>query len=237
MSLLKVPLIFSDAIGMRITGKPPNAPLPRVQHVVPDWREQFLRSLSGPCVLLRAISWSVELIETLVILASHTQSSALSRHILDTLMFRHGRTVQGIGITPLFLLGNVLTITGTAIRIACYRTLGSQFTFELSIFKNHRLVVDGPYAFVRHPSYSGMILTIIGAICSQLSGSWITQSGLLETCVGKVLVAYWVLVASAVIVSLILRIPSEDKMLRSAFGVEWDRWCRRVPYCLVPGIY
>ncbi|KAF8902974.1 hypothetical protein CPB85DRAFT_1377130 [Mucidula mucida] len=144
-------------------------------------------------------------------------------------MFRHGRTVQGIGITPLFLQENVLTITGTAIRIACYRTLGSQFTFELSIFKNHRLVVDGPY--------TGMMLTIIGAICSQLSGSWITQSGLLETCVGKVLVAYWVLVASAVIVSLILRIPSEDKMLRSAFGVEWDRWCRRVPYCLVPGIY
>ncbi|KAF9022792.1 hypothetical protein BDZ89DRAFT_188068 [Hymenopellis radicata] len=237
MSLLKVPLLFSDAIGMRISGKPPNATLPRVQHVVPDWREQFLRSLSGPCVLLRAISWSVELIETLVILASHTQSSPLSRHILAALMFRHSRTAQGIGITPLFLFGNVLTITGTFIRISCYRTLGSQFTFELSILKNHRLVVDGPYAFVRHPSYTGMILTIVGAICSQLSGSWIAQSGLLETCVGKVLVGYWVLVASAVIVSLMLRIPREDEMLRRTFGVEWDRWSQRVPYCLVPGVY
>ncbi len=53
MSLIKVPLLFADAIGMRITGKPPNEPLPLIEHVVPDWREKFLKSLAWPCVLLR----------------------------------------------------------------------------------------------------------------------------------------------------------------------------------------
>lgn len=55
--LLKIPLLFSDAIGMRITGKPPNLPLPLEEHVVPDWRERFLKSLAWPCVFLRVRSF------------------------------------------------------------------------------------------------------------------------------------------------------------------------------------
>lgn len=54
--LLKVPLLFLDAIGMRVTGTPPNGALPREQHVVPDWRERFLKSLAWPCVVLRVNS-------------------------------------------------------------------------------------------------------------------------------------------------------------------------------------
>ncbi|KAK0448507.1 hypothetical protein EV421DRAFT_1732786 [Armillaria borealis] len=235
MSLIKVPLLFADAIGMRITGKPPNEPLPLIEHVVPDWREKFLKSLAWPCVLLRAIYWSAGIIEMTVIIANHTPSLAVSQFITSTIVFNSRN--HGIAITPLFLFGNFLTIVGTAIRLQCYRALGRLFTFELSIRQDHRLVSEGPYAVVRHPSYTGMILTITGAICSQYSGSWLTECGLLDMWFGKVLAIYWLLVAGAVVTSLILRISVEDRLLQRKFGNEWVEWSRKVPYGLIPWVY
>ncbi|SJL11954.1 uncharacterized protein ARMOST_15368 [Armillaria ostoyae] len=234
MSLLKIPLLFSDAIGMRITGTPPNNPLPSVEHIVPDWRENFLKSLAWPCIFLRFISWSICIIETTVILAHHCPSLPASHLILSILAF-NGNT-DGIAITPLFLLGNVLTVVGTVIRLHCYSALGRLFTFELSIQRDHRLIVHGPYAVVRHPSYTGMILTILGAICSQSTGSWVVEFGLIDMWYGKVLAVYWLLVAAAVIASLLLRISVEDRLLRKRFGREWIDWNRRVPYALIPGV-
>ncbi|KAF9027753.1 ICMT-domain-containing protein [Hymenopellis radicata] len=233
--LLKIPLLFSDAIGMRITGKPPNSPLPPEEHIVPDWRERFLKSLAWPCVFLRGISWSLEIIETVVILLAST-NHPFPEYVLSRLEFRPHAS-RAIAITPLFLLGNALTMLGTFLRLQCYHTLGRFFTFELSIQQGHRLITDGPYAVVRHPSYTGMILTIVGAICSQATGSWVTQSGLLDMWLGKLLVGYWILVASAVVLSLCLRTSREDEMLEKKFGEQWIEWSRRVPYSLVPGVY
>ena len=53
--MFKVPLIVLDAIGMRITSRPPPRPhsSEKLQPIVPDWREAFLRSLALPCILLR----------------------------------------------------------------------------------------------------------------------------------------------------------------------------------------
>lgn len=160
----------------------------------------------------------------------------ISGYVLSRLEF-HPQASRAIAVTPIFLLGNALTILGTFIRLQCYQTLGRFFTFELSIQQGHRLITDGPYAVVRHPSYTGMILTIVGAMCSQATGSWVTQSGLLDMWLGKLLVGYWVLVASAVVLSLCLRTSREDAMLEKKFGDEWIEWSRRVPYSLVPGVY
>ncbi|KAK0448427.1 uncharacterized protein EV420DRAFT_842532 [Desarmillaria tabescens] len=230
-----IPLLFSDAICMRLTGKPPNDPLPLVEHIVPDWRERFLKSLAWPCAFLRVISWSICIIEAIVILAYHFPSLSASHFVLSTLDF-NGHT-HGIVITPLFLLGNVLTIAGTLIRLCCYRVLGRLFTFELSIHQDHCLIVRGPYAIVRHPSYTGMILTILGAICSQSTGSWVMECGLIDMWFGKGLVMYWLLVAAAVVASLLFRISVEDRLLHRKFGREWTEWNQKVPYVLIPGVY
>ena len=42
------------------------------------------------------------------------------------------------------------------------------FTFELAILKDHALVPTGPYAWVRHPSYAGALLSAIGVTTAQL---------------------------------------------------------------------
>ena len=53
MSLLKLPFIIMDVVGMIVSATPPNPPHPFSEHIVPDWREKFLKALAWPCVWLR----------------------------------------------------------------------------------------------------------------------------------------------------------------------------------------
>jgi len=53
---------------------------------------------------------------------------------------------------------------GGLIRLECYRQLGTMFTFEMSIRKDHMLVTSGPYGIVRHPGYTGILLVISGML-------------------------------------------------------------------------
>ncbi|KAF8235379.1 hypothetical protein L208DRAFT_1358629 [Tricholoma matsutake] len=236
MSLLKLPFIIADLIGMHITATPPNPPLPFSEHIIPDWREIFLKSLALPCCLLRTMYRVACLFEVLVILATHHPSGPLAKHILATLIFNNVAAGQ-IRITPFYLLGIFLGISGTVLRMKCYETLGSFFTFELCIQKNHALVVTGPYAVIRHPSYVGLIMTMVGSCFCQIQGSWVKECGLVDSSQGRILIALWLSIAGAVVVSLLLRIPSEDKLLRTTFGKEWEAWANRVRYTLIPWIY
>ncbi|KAF5377895.1 hypothetical protein D9615_006828 [Tricholomella constricta] len=236
MSLVKIPFIILDAINMRVNATPPNPPIPLCESIIPDWRERFLRSLALPSRLLRAMYWTTCLIEILVIIASQFPSNVVSKHILTTLILNRTSPLR-IRVTPLFILGNIIGICGTTLRVQSFRTLGCLFTFELCIRKNHRLVVNGPYAFIRHPSYTGLIMTIIGYYCNHASGSWLRECGLLETILGKLMLCVWMTIAGAVVASLLLRVSREDQILQMKFGEEWERWARRVPYKLVPGIY
>lgn len=40
--------------------------------------------------------------------------------------------------------------------------MGHLFTFEMSIREDHRLVTDGPYAWIRHPGYTSVLCTFMG---------------------------------------------------------------------------
>ncbi|KAJ7595348.1 hypothetical protein C8J56DRAFT_1115165 [Mycena floridula] len=234
--ILKVFLLVIDAVAMRISSRPPPRPVeaPAVVPIVPDWRERFLQSLGPPCMLLRALSWTVGFIEIAVILASYNPSGPISNTILRSFNLECPSKLQ---IKPNFLIGIFLTITGTLLRVNCYRTLGRMFTFELSIQRDHMLVVDGVYGILRHPSYTGLILTILGSICSNSRGSWIAECGFFETWLGKSLVLYWLTVALAVILSLFLRLENEESLLRKQFGAQWEEWAAVVRYKLIPGVF
>ncbi|TFK65163.1 hypothetical protein BDN72DRAFT_801442, partial [Pluteus cervinus] len=236
MALLKIPLIIIDAFNMLLNATPPNPPPPVAEHLIPDWRERFLRSLSLPCRLLRAIYYTSGLIEVVVILASHMPDSSASRFILSTLV-SNAASLNRIEISYAFSVGFFLTSLGTFIRLWSYKSLGRLFTFELHIRPDHQLIVDGPYAFIRHPSYTGLILSLTGATIIHLSGSWVKESGVLDTPLGCGIAIYWLLGAGAVMLSLVLRMPNEDRVLRERFGNEWVNWAQRVPHRLVPRLY
>jgi protein-S-isoprenylcysteine O-methyltransferase Ste14 len=114
-------------------------------------------------------------------------------------------------------LGLSLYVTGGALRIAPVFVLGRRFSGLVAIQPGHELVTDGLYGTVRHPSYVGLIIMGLGWALTFRSGAGVILSGL-------------------VIPPLLARIRSEEALLRSQFGEEYDSYSRRTAR-LIPGIY
>jgi protein-S-isoprenylcysteine O-methyltransferase Ste14 len=101
------------------------------------------------------------------------------------------------------ITGLVLMITGITFRAWAVRTLGEFFTPTVQIQEEHRLVTEGPYSIVRHPSYTGAFLSIIGG--AVLLESWI---GFAIACAAMT-IAYYV------------RIRIEESELSAHFGTTY----------------
>ena len=59
-------------------------------------------------------------------------------------------------------LGCAIGLAGVALRWWAIRTLGAHFTRNLQTATDHRLITNGPYRHLRHPSYTGAILMLTG---------------------------------------------------------------------------
>lgn len=63
-----------------------------------------------------------------------------------------------------YYLGIVLMVIGIVVRQWAVATLGTFFTSIVSVQETQRVVQNGPYRTVRHPAYSGAILTLLGLV-------------------------------------------------------------------------
>ncbi|KAI0763570.1 hypothetical protein BD413DRAFT_483785, partial [Trametes elegans] len=144
-----------------------------------------------------------------------------------------------VRITPAFALGSATVMAGGLLRLACYRELGKHFTFELTIRKDHSLVTSGPYAVVRHPSYSALALVVLGCLVAFFGrGSWLRECGILDTAAGRAFAVAWVAELLYVPAMMVFaRVRTEDEMLRKEFGSQWDEWVKRTQYALIPGLF
>ncbi len=101
---------------------------------------------------------------------------------------------------------------------AAVRTLGRQWAVPARLIEGHKLVTVGPYAYVRNPIYTGMLGMLIA-------------TGLA--------MEHWIATIVAVVVfagGLVIRVRSEEKLLRAAFGEEFKAYALRVP-AVLPGIF
>ncbi|GLB45251.1 putative ergosterol biosynthesis ERG4/ERG24 family protein [Lyophyllum shimeji] len=249
MSLLKIPLLASMVWGLHTTMTPPNPPPAANERLPPTGLEHiattfpYIPKVRGHQAA-QVLFWTASLAEIVVIIANHVPAHSLSQQALRLLVHTDSHPVPpDLRITVPFLIGWSLAIPGSLLRQQCYRTLGSQFTFQLGVSRKHRLVTHGPYAHVRHPSYTGALLCLVGGLlCLLAPGAWTREcSGLWNGSRGRVSagVLWGVLVLGAVVVARAVtgRMEREDAMLRERFGKEWERWAREVPWKLVPGIY
>lgn len=62
--------------------------------------------------------------------------------------------VQGLGL--------MLWILGAGLALCAFRTLGRFMMVSIQVSEGHRLIQEGPYAFVRHPTYTGVIIFVLG---------------------------------------------------------------------------
>jgi protein-S-isoprenylcysteine O-methyltransferase Ste14 len=60
------------------------------------------------------------------------------------------------------ILADLATIGGLILFIQSHRALGRNWSFEVVIQEKHELIEKGPYAYIRHPLYSGVLLMFMG---------------------------------------------------------------------------
>jgi protein-S-isoprenylcysteine O-methyltransferase Ste14 len=58
--------------------------------------------------------------------------------------------------------GAIVVAGGISLRVWSIRTLGSLFTATVSVMPDQQVVQSGPYRALRHPSYTGALLTVLG---------------------------------------------------------------------------
>jgi protein-S-isoprenylcysteine O-methyltransferase Ste14 len=117
-----------------------------------------------------------------------------------------------------FYAGMGLMIAGIIIRQWSIAVLGRYFSTSVGIQKDQKVVQTGPYRLVRHPSYTGALLIMVGI-------------GLALQSWGAVLI---ILVISAITYGY--RIRMEEKVLVSELGDEYLQYMKKtkriIPYLL-----
>ncbi|MGO8948762.1 MAG: methyltransferase family protein [Ktedonobacterales bacterium] len=114
--------------------------------------------------------------------------------------------------TALFLLGVILILVGVALRWYAIGTLGRYFTRDVAVSADQTVVRRGPYRWIRHPSYTGTFLTMLGVGLAMTN--WASLAALL-TCVA---------------VGHVYRVRVEEKALYLALGqpyLDYSRHTKR----------
>jgi protein-S-isoprenylcysteine O-methyltransferase Ste14 len=80
-------------------------------------------------------------------------------------------TIPWPGIS--LILGTVFVLSAGILRHVCFRTLGKYFTGAVIVSKDQPIIEQGPYRWVRHPSYTAGFLLNIGVGIAL--GSWLSM--------------------------------------------------------------
>jgi protein-S-isoprenylcysteine O-methyltransferase Ste14 len=70
------------------------------------------------------------------------------------------------------LIGTLLCAAGIGFAIWARTVIGTNWGMPMTLKQGHELVTSGPYAYVRHPIYSGVLLAMLGSVLV-ISVSWL----------------------------------------------------------------
>jgi protein-S-isoprenylcysteine O-methyltransferase Ste14 len=116
-------------------------------------------------------------------------------------------------------LGAIAAILATIslwMMLAAQRELGKQFAYRARLVEGHKLITTGPYRLVRNPIYTGLYgLTLATALAHS---RWIAIP----------------LFTASYAAGTAIRVKAEERLLRGAFGAEFEAYARRTP-AVIPG--
>jgi protein-S-isoprenylcysteine O-methyltransferase Ste14 len=113
--------------------------------------------------------------------------------------------------------GLFLFFAGSILRLAAVFVLGRRFSGLVAIQPDHKLKTDGLYRYIRHPSYSGLIASMIGYVL------------IFRSMIGLALIVLLLL-------CLLSRMNDEERFLEAHFGEEYRNYRLRTRR-LVPFVY
>ena len=115
-----------------------------------------------------------------------------------------------------FWVGAALTAAGLLFAVWARRHIGRNWSGSVTLKQGHELITSGPYALVRHPIYTGLLLAFAGS--ALVRGEW---RGVLA--VALVLAALW------------RKLRLEEQWMREQFGAVYEAYSARV-VALIPGL-
>lgn len=136
----------------------------------------------------------------------------LGAFLLATWIARHS------GSWHLAPAGLILMWLGLAIRIWSVVTLGASFRTTVEVDADQPLVESGPYRYVRHPSYTGILLLAAGY--GVALGNWLSLA----------------ILVAVPLVTTIRRITVEEATLTEVLGAPYESYKHRTKR-LLPGLW
>lgn len=134
--------------------------------------------------------------------------STITLVLLIISLFQMGTLEYKSEYQTLRIIGLLIYLFFSWVQIWATKTLGENYTQEIAIKKNHQLITNGPFKFVRHPQYLSQILLDIGGAAATLS---------------------FILAPLALIQIpfLFLRASFEDKLLEKHFGENFKSYKKK----------
>jgi protein-S-isoprenylcysteine O-methyltransferase Ste14 len=113
----------------------------------------------------------------------------------------------------LLIAGGLIYFPGIALVLWGRLVLGKMYFVSTSsgaqLYADHKLVVNGPFAIVRHPMYLGLVMAALGSLF---------------------LYHTWTTLAFAVFAPFVLRRAKREELaLAAEFGEQWQDYCQQVP--------
>ncbi|HEY4742475.1 MAG TPA: isoprenylcysteine carboxylmethyltransferase family protein [Candidatus Acidoferrales bacterium] len=110
-------------------------------------------------------------------------------------------------------IGVIITAVGVSLTVWARICLGRNWSDKVVIKEDHELIRTGPYAFIRHPIYSGVLLGVAGTALA--IGEW------------RGVVAFVLLFTTYAI-----KARKEERVLAGAFGMAFEEHARRTGFLL-----
>jgi len=114
----------------------------------------------------------------------------------------------------IYWMAVTLIFLGLAFAVWARRHIGSNWSGTVTVKQDHVLIRSGPYAWVRHPIYTGLLTAILGTAIArgELRGVW-----------AMVLCT----------LGFVIKLRLEERWMRQVFGADYERYSAEVP-ALVP---
>lgn len=116
------------------------------------------------------------------------------------------------------IIGLLILLLSVIFRLIVVYNLGKYFTVDVTIVKDHQLITDGFYKYVRHPSYAFSLLTFVGLAI--VLNNYISV----------------IILIIPVFLMFFYRMNIEEKVLIEQFGKEYEEYMKHTKR-LIPFIY